>query len=145
MENKEKNKVYISLITKLNKALKNEFYYEAIFIEYAILEDRTESILKHSNVYIENPTLSKKLSTIKRLKTLDNKYCKKHLNNELIQSIYTWKKDRNCLIHDLIVSEYNNVNVKKIAKEGYLIVKKLNNKSTLVNKYIDSVIKEKNK
>ena len=29
----------------LSKALKNEFYYEAIFIEYAILEDRLTSAL----------------------------------------------------------------------------------------------------
>ena len=61
MENKKKNKVYISLMSKLNQSLKNEFYYEAIFIEYAILEDRTESILKHSNNYRDGLTLSKKL------------------------------------------------------------------------------------
>ena len=141
MENKKKNKVYISLMSKLNQSLKDEFYYEAIFIEYAILEDRTESILKHSNNYRDGLTLSKKLEKIKTLKSLNNDYCKKHLNEKLINDIYVWKNERNKLIHDLIKAEYNNVNVKKVAEDGYKIVKTLNNKSILVNKYIDKISK----
>ncbi len=137
MENKDKNKVYVSLMSKLNQALKNEFYYESIFIEYAILEDRTESILRHSKNYIDGLTLSNKLAKIKSIKILNDCYCKKHLSSELINSIYDWKNKRNNLIHDLVKSEYNNVNVKKIAEDGFIIVKTLNNKSVLVNKYMD--------
>ena len=32
--------------------MKNEFYYEAIFIEYAILEDRLASVLKYEDYLI---------------------------------------------------------------------------------------------
>lgn len=142
MEKKEKNKVYISLMSKLKKALENEFYYEAIFIEYAILEDRTESILRHANNYKENEELSKKLARIANTKILNNDYCEKHLSKTLISEIFTWKNKRNKLIHDLVKSEYYNVNVKKIAEDGYKIVNTLNNKSVLVNKYIDNIISE---
>ena len=40
MTNKQKNEKYADLITKMKTAIDNEFYYEAIFIEYAIFEDR---------------------------------------------------------------------------------------------------------
>ena len=58
MNNYEKNLKYRSLNGMLAKALRYEFYYEAIFIEYAIIEDRTSSLLrhaKHANVTINDP------------------------------------------------------------------------------------------
>ena len=50
MKNEVKQHKYSEMMTKLKRATYEEYYYEAIFIEYAILEDRTESILKHANV-----------------------------------------------------------------------------------------------
>ena len=47
----EKYYNYKEQFERLNKALKNEFYLEAIFIEYAILEDRTESVLRHAGLW----------------------------------------------------------------------------------------------
>ena len=34
----------------LTLAVEKEFFYEAIFIEYVIFEDRTESLIRHSKV-----------------------------------------------------------------------------------------------
>ena len=48
MNNKQKNLKYADLMLKLKKSINNEFYYESIFIEYAIFEDRTESLLRHA-------------------------------------------------------------------------------------------------
>ena len=50
MNNYYKHEKYAELMEKLKKSLKNEFYYESIFIEYAIIEDRTESLLRHANI-----------------------------------------------------------------------------------------------
>ena len=36
MTNKEKNEQYMVLMSRLKRAIEGEFYYEAIFIEYAI-------------------------------------------------------------------------------------------------------------
>ena len=47
-DNQQKYENYREQICRLNKALKDHFYLEAIFIEYAILEDRLEAILCHS-------------------------------------------------------------------------------------------------
>ena len=46
--NMQKYHNYQNQFSRLDKALKAEFYLEAIFIAYAIIEDRTESILRHT-------------------------------------------------------------------------------------------------
>ena len=47
-ENRLKYENYKEQFKRLNRALANGFNLEAMFIEYAILEDRTESILRHA-------------------------------------------------------------------------------------------------
>ncbi len=46
MDGYEKQELYARLKGKLKRALAAEFWYEACMIEYAIIEDRTSSILK---------------------------------------------------------------------------------------------------
>ena len=58
MKNEVKQHKYSEMMTKLKRATYEEYYYEAIFIEYAILEDRTESILKHANVKYKDKTFT---------------------------------------------------------------------------------------
>ena len=45
--NKEKYETYTTFMDKYNLAMKNEFYFETIFISYAMLEDRFKSFLFH--------------------------------------------------------------------------------------------------
>ena len=47
-ENLQKYENYKEQFKRLNRALTNGFNLEALFIEYAIMEDRTESILRHA-------------------------------------------------------------------------------------------------
>ena len=138
MNNYEKNLKYRSLNGMLAKALRYEFYYEAIFIEYAIIEDRTSSLLRHANITIYDPTLNNKIKAIKFNRKFKDSYIKKHLSSDLLDSIKDWKNKRNALIHDLINLSYSNDDIKKIALEGYQIIKTLSNKSTLVNNYFDA-------
>ena len=139
MNNYEKNLKYQSLHEILSRAMKNEFYYEAIFIEYAIIEDRTDSILRHANIRIKNPTLNNKINTIKHSHIFKDEYIKKHLNFELLDSVKSWKNKRNDLIHDLVNISYINADIKEIAIEVQIIVKKLSNKSTLITNYLDKI------
>lgn len=44
-KNMEKYQAYKSMNENLSKAMRSEFYYQAIFIEYAIIEDRCTSAL----------------------------------------------------------------------------------------------------
>ena len=48
-ENQVKYENYREQFKRLNSALNNGFNLEAMFIEYAIMEDRTESILRHAD------------------------------------------------------------------------------------------------
>lgn len=138
---KKKKDKYAILMSKLKKATDNEYYYEAIFLEYAILEDRTESLLKHANICIENKKgfplkLSEKLNKIKDGKEFQDSYIKKHLINELL-SIYDWKCQRDKLMHDIVNLNYENSDIKMLALNGECIIKKLNNKTKLVNNLLD--------
>lgn len=60
-KNNEKYEAYKAMKMNLNKAMKSGFYYQAIFIEYAIIEDRCLSALKHAGVkYVDSCYLSSK-------------------------------------------------------------------------------------
>ena len=50
-DNAQKFKNYGEQFTRLNLALEHEFYLEATFIAYAILEDRSESVLRHAGLW----------------------------------------------------------------------------------------------
>ena len=88
ISNVQKYKNYKEQIGRLNKAIKNGFYIEAVAIEYAIIEDRLESVLVHEKVF--NPekhgSLARKLRRIKELQrrrgSLENKYLTIELLNE---------------------------------------------------------------
>ena len=52
--NTQKYETYKSIHESLSKALKYGFYYEAIFLEYAVIEDRLASVLKYAGIlYID--------------------------------------------------------------------------------------------
>lgn len=145
MDKQKKKDRYSELMSKLKISIQEEFYYETIFIVFAILEDRTESLLKHANVNIlkednQKLSLSEKLEKIKHHDIFHSEYVQKHLTKELIQKIYDWKNKRNLLMHELINLQYHNDEIEELAFDGYELVKVLNNKSTLVNKYNDNVI-----
>ncbi len=143
MTNKEKNEQYMVLMRRLKRAIEGEFYYEAIFIEYAILEDRAESLLKHAKLplydeYDRPLNLNSKLNTIKHSSKFNmDDYVNKHITRDLISSMFNWKNRRNTLMHDLVESNYYDEQIMDIALDGYDIIKLLNNKSALVNKYFD--------
>lgn len=148
MNNYKKNEKYKDLMAKMKIAIHNEFYYESILLEYAILEDRTESLLRHAKLKIKGPknrelSLNEKLKKIMTNHQFKDEYIIKHINNELIQKIYQWKNKRNKIIHNLVGMTYSNEEIKDIALEEYEIIKTLNNKSVLVNHYLEKINNEK--
>lgn len=143
----KKREKYSDLMLKLKNSVEEKFYYESIFIIYAILEDRTESLLKHAHINIskndnQKLSLSEKLDKIRSCEPFQDEYIKKHLTSEMINQIYEWKNKRNLLMHNLINLEYCNSEIEELALDGYELTKKLNNKSTIVNKYNDNKKKQ---
>jgi len=125
----EKRKLYATLKTRLKIAIEKEFYFEAIMLEYAIVEDRAASILLHTNV-CKNP-YDKKLSN--KLNSIQHQYGKKHpiiskkFDISLIERIKVWKEKRNDSVHRSCSQPYDPEQLKELVQEGREIVRLLEN------------------
>lgn len=140
--NHEKHDIYKAMKVNLKKAITSGFYYEAIFIEYAIIEDRCLSLLKHAGVkYLDSKEheikISEKLRKLRGNPAFNNTYVRKRLTLEFLQKIEDWKRNRDQLIHALAKVPYDNERIKEIATEGQEIVRVLDNKVKSLNSYFD--------
>ena len=128
----EKYGNYKEQMGRLKKAMDNHFLLEALFIEYAIMEDRCESILQHSNAF--NPerhkTINGKLNRITELARNKKSLIRKYISDELIEEIKGWKEERNRLIHALMKQSLTSEELEQIAAQGQQIVKTLCSKTT---------------
>ena len=139
--NMQKHENYRMQMGRLSKAIKAEFYLEAIFIEYAVLEDRLESILVHSGKFNseKHNTMDKKLKKVQEISREKKAVAYRYFSAELIQSIYDWKEKRNCLIHALMKQNLVSEDLKELALSGLDIVKVMNTKSTSFKKALNKV------
>ena len=147
-KNFDKYDAYKAMKENLRKAMKQGFYYQAIFIEYAIIEDRTLSALKHAGVkYQDNKghdfKLAEKIRRMRGNQAFSNSYVRKRITLELLDDIYEWKQERDRLIHALAKIPYNHESIKDIAERGQEIVRVLDNKVKSVNHYYDKMNAER--
>ncbi|MBQ8836836.1 MAG: hypothetical protein IJ002_04935 [Clostridia bacterium] len=144
-ENQLKYENYKEQFKRLNRALDNGFNLEAIFIEYAILEDRTESILRHAEkweAYIKhqkgrNVAIDSKIKYI--IKCAENKkdLLHKYFSDGVLESILVWKEERNRLIHALLKQQLEHKEVSALALQGQELVKLLRAKSGNYNRAVE--------
>lgn len=135
--NEEKRKVYSVLKTKLKIALQQEFYLEALLLEYAIMEDRLTSILRHSGIsYLqsngEEIGIKKKLDKISNAIRSKRPPIYKKVQQDLIDEIMEWKGTRNDLVHKSCQRMFNSVEVKECAIAGNDLVRRLTNVARVV-------------
>lgn len=139
----EKYDNYRAQFGRLNKALKNEFYLEAIFIEYAILEDRTESVLRHAGLweaYLGNrsqASISTKLTFIKKRAVAKSSSFHPYFSDNLLDQLRDWKNKRNPLIHDLLNQKLGPDELEELALEGSRLVRILRTRATKHNRAVD--------
>ena len=138
----EKYEAYKAMKSNLTKAMKAGFFYQAIFIEYAIVEDRCLSVLMHARVKYQDKRgwelkLSGKLRKMKTNPAFTNPYVRKRIDLELIEKIEIWKRDRDRLIHALAQIPYDNEEIKEIAERGQELIKILDNRVRSVNRFYD--------
>ena len=136
-ENMQKYENYKEQFKRLNKAIDNCFYLEAMFIAYAIMEDRTESILRRAgqwDAYIKSrkgydPTIDSKIRYIKKRaeqkKTLLNKY----FSDYLLDDILLWKDERNRMIHALMKQSLSTEELMELALRGKELARTLTNRT----------------
>jgi hypothetical protein len=126
---------------RLKKALANQFYLEAIFIEYAILEDRLESALRHSGKWNPKPgsfpSLDFKRKRIAKLAEERKNPIRKYFPQELTDSIEVWKNERNRVIHALMKQSLHTEDLRDIAVRGESLIKLISNKTTQYNRALE--------
>ena len=141
--NQEKRQVYAELKSKLKLALNKEFYFEAVMLEYAIVEDRTASVLFHSGVcknpYDSSKKLSNKLNSIELQIGKRHPVISKKFDASLIAEIRNWKDERNDFVHRACIRAYDQEELKSLAEWGNEIVRKLDNAARRVKAYADKL------
>lgn len=142
LKNMEKYEIYRAMNANLSKAMKAGYYYEAIFIEYAILEDRCTSLLKHAGVmYMDSKgfdlSLATKINKIRSNKNFASHFVRQRIPHKLLDEIETWKRERDRLIHALAKIKYDDEAIKIVATNGQLLVRTFSGKVKGVNEYFD--------
>ena len=126
-ENQLKYENYREQFKRLNSALRSGFNLEAMFIEYAIMEDRTESILRHAEkweTYLKKrgrngSSLNSKIVYIqKQMESNRNDLLNRYFSNDLLDRILAWKEDRNRLIHALLKQQLEHNEISDLALHG---------------------------
>ena len=143
-ENMLKYENYKEQFKRLNRALLNRFNLEAMFIEYAIMEDRTESILRHAgkwDVYLKSRkgrevNIDSKIKYIIKLAENQKDILHKYFSDDLFEQILTWKNQRNRLIHALLKQELAHNEVLVLAEKGNELVKTLKSRTSTYNRKI---------
>ena len=144
-ENQLKYENYKEQIRRLNSALAHGFNLEAMFIEYAIMEDRTESILRHADkwdAYMKkqngrDPTINSKVKYIQKLAAFQNDLLHRYFSDDLLDQILIWKDQRNRLIHALLKQQFEHNEVRELAAQGKQLVDELRKRAGNYNRAID--------
>lgn len=147
-ENLQKYENYKEQFKRLDKALKEGFNLEAIFIEYAIMEDRTSSILWYENNDIKpkgdrQPGIEKKLSKIKTIAREKGSLPNRYFQDEFIDRIIVWKDERNKMIHALLKQQLTTEGLSSLAEEGKFLARELSNKAGNYKKAVERRQKSK--
>lgn len=135
---------YKEQFSRLKRALDNEFYLEAIFIEYAILEDRTQSVLEHGGYWKacrkkcgKRPGIQAKLNFIQNLAADPACSLHKYFSDDLADRLLVWKDKRNPLIHALLKKKLGPDELKNVAEEGNDLVRTLRTRVSNHNRAAD--------
>ena len=146
-ENMLKYENYKEQMKRLKAAMTNQFYLEAIFIEYAILEDRLESALRHSGKWNPKPdqhtSIDRKVKLLIKQAEEKKNIAQKYFRPEMMQEILDWKSRRNPLIHSLMKQQLHTDDLSRLAEEGLALVKQVSNNVKLFNRATDRINTEK--
>ena len=144
-DNTQKHENYREQFNRLKRALASEFYLEAIFIEYTIIEDRTESILRHAgkwDSYLKKRgryqvTLDSKIAYIQDFAREKKSIAHKCFSDTLMDEILEWKEERNRLIHALLKQTLTTEEVSEIAHTGERLTKEIRTRATNFSRAVE--------
>ena len=144
-ENQFKYENYREQFKRLKSALNSGFNLEAMFIEYAIMEDRTESILRHTGkweAYLKSrkgrePSIDSKIKYVQKLAENRKDLLHRYFSDEMLTELLSWKEERNRLIHALLEQQLEHNEVRTLAEQGKQLVDELRKRAGNYNRAID--------
>ena len=138
-DNQQKYENYRVQSRRLSSALRSGFFLEAVFIEYAIVEDRLESALTHAGAFNPNRqrTITSKLTKLEKLCENRRGLARRYFTAELLAAIRAWKDRRNPLVHELMKQRATTADFEAVARDGEALVKTLKSKVGSFNRAMD--------
>ena len=141
----QKYENYKEQFKRLNKAMNNQFYLEAIFISFAIIVDRTESVLRHAgkwDAYLKRRgryqvTLDSKINYISTFAREKKSLLNKYFGDGILDEIIEWKDERNKLMHALMKQALTTEELNNTAVEGKRLARVIANKATNYRRAIE--------
>lgn len=118
---------------RLKKAMEYGFLLEAVFIEYAMIEDRTEAILRYEGNDIKSDnhvSIDRKIRKIKKIAEEKKSLAKKYFKEEFLDELIIWKDKRNQIMHAMMKQALTTEGLLELAEDGQRLVKDLNRLST---------------
>jgi hypothetical protein len=134
--NLDKFKAYRFSFAKLKKAIANEFYFEAILIEYAIIEDRINSLFRRIGFLNQSGNLPEgKRKMLKRIFQTNNlRWTDISTKIKLIETLITFE-----------TINMDNVEDKAYLFELYLRIKPLNHEIHQITLQLSPWLKKRNR
>ena len=137
-DNQQKYLNYKEQFKRLNRAIANGFNLEAMFIAYSIMEDRSESVLKHSgkyDMYIKSlkghqEALHSKVKYIQKTAECKKNLLHRYFSDELLDNILDWKDERNRMVHALLKQELTSEELENLALQGKEYARLFSNRAT---------------
>lgn len=147
VDNQQKYLNYKEQFKRLNRAIANGFNLEAMFIAYSIMEDRSESVLKHAGKYdryIEklkgrNPSIDSKIKEILKCRSDRKDLMYRYFSDELLDNILDWKDERNRIVHALLKQELTSEELENLALQGKEYARQFCNSATNYRRALERV------
>lgn len=143
IDSKTKQENYRTQFIRLKKALDNNFYLEAIFIEYAIIEDRAEAILSYEGNTIvpkndrEFINFARKKTRICKLAERKGSVIGRYFSESFMNDLMDWVNRRNSVIHALLKQRTTREELKAFAEEGELLCKTFRNNANNYKRMVE--------
>lgn len=130
----EKGKRFEFLVGRIDEAIDDKYYVEAMALTYSLFEERTYKLLERLNIsrknsdkiyqcliYFKDHVINKTISVTPCKCSLDELTTwlqKEFLDSGLIDNIQIWRNKRNDVIHDLAKQNIEYKSLEITAKEG---------------------------
>ncbi|WP_024859169.1 hypothetical protein [Ruminococcus albus] len=130
----EKGQRFEFLVGRIDDAIKNEYYVEAMAITYALMEERSYTLLDRLNIHytgkdklyhcidkLKNAINDKKITVTPKKGTTDTLIdflATEFISTNLLDNIQNWRDRRNDVIHDLAKQTIDYDTLKQPSEDG---------------------------